>query len=107
MLPNSFLFGYLLCIYNCVYGLLREKVPMKTKVQMWGNSLALRIPKSFASETHLEPDTLVDLSLVNGNLVVSPVRSAATRLEQLLAGVTEDNLHQEWQTGAVVGREVW
>ena len=80
---------------------------MKTKVQMWGNSLALRIPKSFASETHLEPDTLVDLSLVNGNLVISLVRSAAAQLEQLLAGVTEDNLHQEWQTGAVVGREVW
>jgi len=85
----------------------QRKVPMKTKVQMWGNSLALRIPKSFASQTHLEPDTLVDLSLVDGNLVVSPIRSATAQLEQLLAGVTEDNLHQEWQTGGVVGREVW
>ncbi len=27
---------------------------MKTRIQKWGNSLALRIPKSFAAESHLE-----------------------------------------------------
>ncbi len=80
---------------------------MKTKVQMWGNSLALRIPKSFAAETHLGPDTLVEISLVEGTLVISPTRSVGVQLEQLLAGVTEDNLHQEWGTGTPVGREVW
>ena len=80
---------------------------MKTKVQMWGNSLALRIPKSFADETHLGPDTLVEISLVEGTLVISLARSAGVQLEQLLAGVTEDNLHQEWGTGTPLGREVW
>jgi antitoxin component of MazEF toxin-antitoxin module len=28
-------------------------------------------------------------------------------LEQLLAGVTADNRHQEVETGGAVGREVW
>ena len=27
---------------------------MKARIQKWGNSLALRIPKPFAAETHLE-----------------------------------------------------
>ena len=36
---------------------------MKTRIQKWGNSLALRIPKSFAAETHLEQGTLVEVSL--------------------------------------------
>lgn len=80
---------------------------MQTKVQMWGNSLALRIPKSFAAATQLQPNALVDISLVEGRLIIAPVRSAGVQLEQLLAGVTEDNRHHEWQTGEVVGREVW
>jgi antitoxin MazE len=80
---------------------------MKTKVQKWGNSLALRIPRSFANETHLEPNATVEMTLVDGNLIISPVYSAAARLEQLLEEVREDNLPQEWQTNAAVGREVW
>ena len=39
---------------------------MKTRIQKWGNSLALRIPKSFAAETHLEQGTLVEVSLHDG-----------------------------------------
>ena len=80
---------------------------MKTKVQMWGNSLALRIPKSFAAEALLEPDTEVDLSLEQGKLVVTPIFEPAYTLEQLLEGITEENIHAEVDTGASVGNEVW
>ena len=79
---------------------------MKTKVQKWGNSLALRIPKSFVAETRLEPDAEVDLSLVEGTLVITPIETDYS-LEGLLEGVTEDNLHAEVDTGVSVGNEVW
>ena len=46
---------------------------MRTKVQKWGNSLALRIPKVFAAQTHLEPDTDVELTMIDGKLVIAPV----------------------------------
>jgi antitoxin MazE len=68
---------------------------MKTKIQKWSNSLALRIPKSFASEALLEPDTEVDLSLEKGKLVIAPITSSAYTLEQLLEGVTDENIHPE------------
>ena len=80
---------------------------MKTRIQRWGNSLALRIPKSFAAETHLEQGTLVEMSLVNGTLLVTPLRQPAVTLEALLQGITPDNLHHEVDTGPVVGSEVW
>ena len=35
---------------------------METHVQKWGNSLALPIPKLFASQIGLEPNSLVELS---------------------------------------------
>ncbi len=80
---------------------------MRTRVQRWGNSLAVRIPKSFAAELQLDHDSEVDLTLVDGKLAVMPVQSPVFTLEQLLNDVTAGNLHQEVETGARVGQEVW
>ena len=80
---------------------------MKTRVQKWGNSLAVRIPKSFAAEAGLRADAAVELSLVEGALMIRPVRPEPLSLEQLLRGVTDENLPGEWDTGPAVGKEVW
>ena len=80
---------------------------MKTRIQKWGNSLALRIPKSFAAETHLEQGTLVEMSRHNGKLLVTPLTPSAITLEELLKHVTPQNLHHEIDTGPAVGGEVW
>jgi antitoxin MazE len=70
---------------------------MKTKIQMWGNSLAVRIPKPFAAEVGLEQQSAVDVSVVDGTLVITP--SPAPALSDLLALVTDDNLHGEIDSG--------
>jgi antitoxin MazE len=80
---------------------------MKTRIQKWGNSLALRIPKSFAAESHLEQGMLVDVSLHDGNLLVTPLRPPTVTLEALLQGITPQNLHHEVDTGPAVGNEAW
>jgi antitoxin MazE len=80
---------------------------MKTRVQKWGNSLALRIPKSFAEEAGLHADAAVELSLVKGRLVVQPIKPQPLTLEELLRGITDENLPGEWHTGPAVGKEVW
>jgi antitoxin MazE len=80
---------------------------MKTRVQKWGNSLALRIPKSFANEVGLERETAVDVSLASGKLVITPVAKPKPTLKQLLAKITKENLHHEVDTGSAVGNEVW
>ena len=79
---------------------------MQARIQRWGNSLAVRIPRSFALESRMEQDTLVDMSLQDGKLVISPVMPAWT-LEQLLVQVTPDNLHSELESGPAQGREAW
>ena len=80
---------------------------MRTRVQKWGNSLALRIPKPFAAEIGLRQNSPVEMSLVDGQLVILPVVEPTLTLEHLLAQVTEDNLHGEVETGSAVGSEVW
>ena len=80
---------------------------MKTRIQKWGNSLALRIPKSFAVETGLDQDAIVDVALVDGKLIVTPLPAPSLTLEQLLAGITDENRHAEYDTGEAVGTEGW
>jgi antitoxin MazE len=80
---------------------------METRVKKWGNSLALRIPKSLAQEAGLVYDSSVEISIVDGNLVVAPVAASEWRLDDLLAQVTQDCLHGEVDAGPSVGREVW
>jgi antitoxin MazE len=48
----------------------------------------------------------IELSLVAGKLVITPAPRKPT-LEDLLQGITPENLHGEWETGPAVGAEVW
>lgn len=80
---------------------------MRGKVQKWGNSLAIRVPKAFASELGLEQNLDVDIYVVDGQLLVSPGEIRSYTLEGLLARVTPDNLHAEVSTGSAVGNEAW
>ena len=78
----------------------------QARIQKWGNSLAIRIPKPFALEVGLEQNSVVVVSVSEGKLVLEPVKLLYS-LEELLAQVTQDNLHQDVETGPAVGREVW
>jgi antitoxin MazE len=80
---------------------------MKARVQKWGNSLALRIPRAFAAEARLCEDSPVELSLVKGKLVVQALDESPPTLDELLRGVTDENIHGEWDSGPAVGKEAW
>ena len=79
---------------------------MQARIQKWGNSLAIRIPKPFAIEVGLQQNSVVIVSVSEGKLVLEPVKPSYS-LDELLAQVTKDNLHQEIETGPTVGNETW
>jgi antitoxin MazE len=83
------------------------EVDMKTKVVKWGNSLGLRIPKSFAEEVQVTEGSTVDLSMEDGRLVIRVEIQPEYSLEELLGGITETNLHSEVDSGEPVGGEEW
>jgi len=80
---------------------------VEAKIQKWGNSLGLRIPKPFAEEIGIRAGSAVDLSVEDGRLVVRARAGTDLRLEDLLSEVTPDNLHEEVGTGVRRGRESW
>jgi antitoxin MazE len=80
---------------------------MKTTVQKWGNSYAVRIPRSFMKEIGLDYRTDVELTLEDGKLVIQPLKEETVKLDDLLAQVTKKNLHSAEDTGAPMGNEAW
>jgi len=77
-----------------------------TKIQRWGNSLAVRIPKAFALEAGLAEDSEVEIGVNDGAIVVRPARKEWT-LEELLDGIKPSNVHGEMTWGRRAGREAW
>jgi len=80
---------------------------MKSTIQKWGNSLAIRIPKSFASQIDLFHGTEIDLVLFENKIQIEPIKNKKISLDDLLDKVTKDNIHEEIDTGTSVGKEIW
>ncbi len=80
---------------------------MKARIHRWGDKLAIQIPQPLASEVGLELDAEVELTPGDGELVITVRKDGKSRLDILLEGVTEENLHAEIDTGRPVGKEVW
>ena len=79
---------------------------MQSRIKKWGNSLALRIPKLIASDINLKVNERVNLSIQKDSIIITPLGGQKYSLEKLLEGVTEKNLHGEYDTGQPIGKEV-
>jgi antitoxin MazE len=89
----------LLCIY--IVGGMK----MTAFVKQWGNSLAVRIPKDIAQTLSLDNDSMVELNIKDGKLVVEPKQ--ALTLEDMVAKISDENIHKEVDFGKRVGNEEW
>ena len=79
---------------------------MKTHVQKWGNSLAVRLPKHIVREIGLDYNSTVEMNVEEGKLILQRSDEIPT-LESLLSKVTKDNLHEIVDTGKPTGNEAW
>ncbi len=78
---------------------------MRAQVKRWGNSAVVRIPKPLLQGAGLSVESPIDINVVDGRIVVEPVKEPEYCLEALLAGITPDNLHDEVDFGESVGKE--
>ena len=79
---------------------------MHVRVQKWGNSLAVRIPKPLAEDAEVSEGTVLNLAVSEGKVVATPVKKTKLSLKKLLAKVTRKNLHAEVDFGPSIGREI-
>jgi len=65
---------------------------MNTQVGKWGNSLAVRIPGTYAKELHLKDGMDLQLTRLDDGLLLRPRKHEYT-LEKLLDQVKPENIH--------------
>ena len=84
-----------------------KEVDMRTMVVNSGNGHGLRIPKSLAQEARIPEGSSVDWSMEYGRLFIRVATHPGVSLEELLDGITAENLHSEIDSGGSVGGEEW
>ncbi|MBX3324852.1 MAG: AbrB/MazE/SpoVT family DNA-binding domain-containing protein [Nitrospira sp.] len=80
---------------------------MKTGAQKWANSLAVRVPKSVASQIGLKAQDDLDIEVRDGNVVLKPQLRRVYRLDDLVKRITKKDVHNEVDSGGPMGCEVW
>jgi antitoxin MazE len=78
---------------------------MSVKIQKWGNSLGVRIPKAVIEKVNLSENSEVEIESKNGTIVIFPAKKEYP-LESLLEQITKKNLHSE-EDFKTEGSEVW
>jgi antitoxin MazE len=77
----------------------------------WGNSLAVPIPKAVADALKVSDGKRAEINVENGTLVLRPIVKPARKprytLDELLSGMTKDNVPQEVDWGPPRGNEAW
>lgn len=80
---------------------------MQTKVQKWGNSLGVRIPRPLADQAEINEGSVVEIEEVDGSITIRTVVPSEYTLDELVAGITDENRHDEVETAESVGNEAW
>lgn len=81
---------------------------METNIQKWGNSLGVRLPKSIADSQSLKAGSRVVVTETASGIAIDVVKKKKyNTLEEMLAGVTDENIHEEMDWGTSVGKEIW
>ena len=78
---------------------------MTVVLKKWGNSIALRIPKDIANTLDVHVDSLMELEIENGALIIRAKKES--NLETIVSKINDKNLHKEIDTGESVGNEKW
>ncbi|ELB3894099.1 MULTISPECIES: AbrB/MazE/SpoVT family DNA-binding domain-containing protein [Morganellaceae] len=75
-------------------------------VKKWGNSPSVRLPVAIMQKAALRVDDTVEIAVEEGRIIITPVKAIEYSLDNLLAGITQENIHEKADFGARAGEEL-
>ncbi|MGY6274371.1 AbrB/MazE/SpoVT family DNA-binding domain-containing protein [Methylomonas sp. MgM2] len=80
---------------------------MKTQINKWGNDAVVQLPADMLAQLKLEVGSSVELTADETGIRIESVTvKSKSKFDDLLAGITPNNLHDEIEWGSSIGREV-
>lgn len=80
---------------------------MTTKVQKWGNSLAVRLPKEAAESVGLRQGSVVSIIRSDNLISIKPFSKPKELISELVRKIKTKNRHEEIDWGKPRGQELW
>jgi antitoxin MazE len=80
---------------------------LRTSIGKWGNSPAIRIPNALMHEAQLTPKQQVNITVSKGKIIIEPIKAPEYSIDELVSQITPANRHQETDTGAPLGKEIF
>jgi antitoxin MazE len=104
LIDSKMLFGYTLDIHKIDYG----ECGMTAIISGWGNSQAIRLPKSILESLHLSLGDKVNISVDGEKIIVEPIKSSRKKfdIKELVKGIPDDFMASELFED-VSGKETW
>jgi antitoxin MazE len=78
---------------------------MEAIIRKWGNSPAVRINLATMKAACFDIEQHVTIKASRGRIVIEPAGKLDFKLEDLMAGITRQNVHDEVDFGGPEGRE--
>ena len=77
-------------------------------IKQWGNNLGVRLPSAIVREAHLKAHQSVRLTVIDGQIIITPVDNKPLTLEQRLAHFDPKRHSSEaMATSERLGAEQW
>lgn len=82
---------------------------MTTRVQKWGNSQGLRLPRHVLEDANINVGDDVDVTARDGVIIISPAKRVRGRydIRELLSRIPKDYKPGEVDWGKPSGKETW
>jgi antitoxin MazE len=81
---------------------------MRSTIQKWGNSQAIRLPKAILEAAQLGEDEPVQIFAEQYKIIIKRAASMKHKtLKERLEGFAGEYAAEEWDTGAPLGKEIW
>lgn len=79
---------------------------IKLSVKQWGNSQAIRLPKSLLEALEAEKDDDLNVEVINHSIVLTKAEKEVT-FEELFKGYNKEKFTTKIQSFSPVGNEKW
>ena len=80
---------------------------MEAKLQKWGNSDGIRIPKNLLKSLNLKTNDVVTLEQVEDKIIITKSKDRKVSLEKLFDKYKGKNLAKEFTWDEPRGKEIW
>ncbi|MBR1718359.1 MAG: AbrB/MazE/SpoVT family DNA-binding domain-containing protein [Bacilli bacterium] len=82
-------------------------ITMESRLQKWGNSDGVRIPKAFLQSLNLKTNDKIIIEQVDDKIVISKCNKDKISLKELFDEYHGKNIAKEFEWDDARGREIW